>query len=166
MKFNVLKIASLLTLLVSVTFFVLGMCFPILSTHTKLIFKFGYEEVNIFDSVRMFFGSHEYFLGTIILLFTFILPTVNSVLMLYRIITGKRSELSLNLDKWNMLDVFIIALLLLNFKLQSNIMVMELQIGTTFIALSVIFRIITMILIERLPDSVKEATSFDSDNNN
>ncbi len=149
MKLNAIKITALSTLLVSVTFFVLGMCFPILSTHTKLIIKFGYEEVNIFDSVRMFFDSGEFFLGTIILLFTFVLPAVNSVLMLYGIITGKRSGLSLNLDKWNMLDVFIIALLLLNFKLQSNIMVMELKIGTTFIALSVIFRIVTMILIER-----------------
>ncbi len=149
MKVNAYKILASATLLISITFFILGMCFPILSTHTKLIVKFGYEEVNIFDSVRMFFESNEYFLGIIILLFTFVIPAVNSVLMMYRIISGKRPKHSLNLDKWNMLDVFIIALLLLNFKLQSNIMVMELKIGTTFIALSVIFRIITMILIER-----------------
>lgn len=143
------KLLPIVTLFISVVFFILGMCFPILSTHTHLIFKFGYEEINIFDSVRIFFEDREFFLGTIILLFTFILPAINSILMLYRIISGKESRYSLSLDKWNMLDVFIIALLILNFKLQSNIMVMELKIGTTFIALSVIFRIITMILIDR-----------------
>ncbi len=142
------KAFPIVSLLISVTFFVLGMCFPILSTHTKLIFEFGYQEVNIFDSVKMFFDGDEYFLGIIILLFTFVLPAVNSVVMLYRIITGEKSDLLRNLDKWNMLDVFVVALLLLNFKLQSNIMVMELKIGTTFIALSVVFRILTVVMVE------------------
>ncbi len=141
------KILSLTALSISIVFFGLGMYFPILSTYTKLVFKFGYEEINIFDSVEIFFEGGEYFLGSIILLFTFVIPAINCVMMMIKILTNNKMHHSLNLDKWNMLDVFIIALLLLNFKLQSNVMVMELQIGTTFIALSVIFRIITIILI-------------------
>lgn len=142
------KFLPIITLFISVAFFVLGMSFPILSTHTNFIFKFGYEEITVFDSVRMFFDGDDFFWGVVVLLFTFILPAANSVLMFYRIIAGKRLNLFLDLDKWNMLDVFVVALLLLNFKLQSNIMVMELKIGTTFIALSVVFRIITTILID------------------
>ena len=95
-----------------------------------------------------FFDGDDFFMGVVVLLFTFILPAANSVLVFYRIIAGKKLNLFLDLDKWNMLDVFVVALLLLNFKLQSNIMVMELKIGTTFIALSVVFRIITTILID------------------
>jgi uncharacterized paraquat-inducible protein A len=123
------------------------MYFPILATHTKVVFKFGYEEINIFDSVKMFFDSRDYFLAAVILLFTFIMPIVKYIKLIIRILKNKTSQILQNLDKWNMLDVFLVALLLLNFKMQSNIMIMELKIGTTFIVLAVIFRILTIILI-------------------
>ncbi|MFC2119359.1 paraquat-inducible protein A, partial [Bacteroidota bacterium] len=48
-----------------------------------------------------------------------------------------------SIDKWSMLDVFLVALLLLNFKMDSNIIVMKLKIGTTFIAVSVILRMLS-----------------------
>jgi len=48
-----------------------------------------------------------------------------------------------------MLDVFLVALLLLNFKMDSNIIVMKLKIGTNFIALAVILRMLSSYLIDK-----------------
>jgi uncharacterized paraquat-inducible protein A len=141
------KIPGIFSLAFSIAFFALGMYFPILSTHTKVVFAFGYKEINIFDSVKMFFVDREYFLAAVILLFTFIMPLAKYIELIIRILKNTSSKTLQNLDKWNMLDVFLVALLLLNFKMQSKIMVMELKIGTTFIALAVIFRILTIILI-------------------
>jgi uncharacterized paraquat-inducible protein A len=118
-----------------------------LSTHTQIVFKFGYTELNVFQSAKLFFDSNEYFLAIIILLFTFLMPIVEFINLIVRIFSGKTNQFLQYLDKWNMLDVFLVALLLLNFKMQSNVMVMQLKIGTTFIALSVIFRILAAIFI-------------------
>lgn len=149
MKQEVRKILGILALAFSIMFFALGMYFPILSTHTKVVFKFGYEEINIFRSVVMFFESRDYFFALIILMFTFILPIVEYASLIIRVFKNKTSKELQNRDKWNMLDVFLVALLLLNFKMTSNIIVMELKIGTTFIALAVIFRIMTIILLTK-----------------
>ena len=59
-----------------------------------------------------------------------------------------------SIDKWNMLDVFLVALLLLNFKMNGAIMAMDLEIGTTFIALAVLTRMFTIIAIEQLSKQV------------
>ena len=53
------------------------------------------------------------------------------------------------LDKWNMIDVFIVALLLVNFKMGDSLIVMELQLGTAFLSISVITRILVIELIDR-----------------
>jgi uncharacterized paraquat-inducible protein A len=141
------KIFGIFTLAFSIAFFALGMYFPILSTHTKVVFKFGYEEINIFDSIKMFFADREYFLAAVILVFTFIMPLAKYVELIIRILRNTSSKTLQNLDKWNMLDVFLVALLLLNFKMQSKVMVMELKVGTTFIALAVMFRILAVTFI-------------------
>jgi paraquat-inducible protein A len=141
------KILGTMVLAFSIAFFALGMYFPLLSTHTQLVFKFGYKEITVFKSIRMFFESKEYFLAIVIFLFTFLMPILEFISLLVRIFWNKTNRLLQHFDKWNMLDVFLVALLLLNFKMQSNIMVMQLKTGATFIALSVIFRIITITLL-------------------
>lgn len=141
------KILGMCALTISIVFFALGMYFPILSTHTRVIFRFGYEEINIFRSVVMFFEYKEYLLAAVILIFTFVMPALKYIELIIRYLKGTASVMLQNLDKWNMLDVFLVALLLLNFKMNSSIIVMQLKIGTTFIALAVIFRIVTICLI-------------------
>ncbi len=42
------------------------------------------------------------------------------------------------INKWSMLDVFVVAVLILNMKFDSNIIVSKLEIGTTLFAVSVI----------------------------
>ena len=141
------KIIGIIALTLSITFFALGMYFPLLSTHTQIIWRFRYEEITVFKSVQLFYESKEYFLATVILLFTFFVPVVEFSALTVRIFHNKTNHFLQHLDKWNMLDVFLVALLLLNFKMQSNIIVMRLKTGTTFVALSVIFRILAVIFI-------------------
>jgi paraquat-inducible protein A len=149
MTFHKKKILGTATLIFSIVFFAMGMYFPLLSTHKQIIFKFNYTEISVFQSITMFWEDKEYFLAAIILLFTFIIPVIKYIELIFRTISNKESTKTIqNLDKWNMLDVFLVALLLLNFKMNSNIIVMQLKIGTTFIALSVIFRILTISLMK------------------
>ena len=142
------KILGMAVLAISIVCFGLGMYFPLLSTHKQLIFKFSYQEMNIFQSIKMFFEDKEYFLAGIILVFTFILPVIEYIrLIIITMLNKKDGSRMIHLDKWNMLDVFLVALLLLNFKMNSNFIVMQLKIGTTFIAFAVILRILTITLV-------------------
>ena len=144
----------LLLLLVSVTFFILGLSYPILSTRKQVLgLVLQYQEIRLFDSVKMFFESREYLLASIIFLFTIVLPVfkyleiINRTLGLVRI-PGRIDRVLHLLDKWSMLDVFLIALLLLNFKMNSTIIVMQIKSGTLYLAISIIVRMATTILID------------------
>jgi len=143
----------LVLLLLSILFFILGLIFPILSTKQQVLgIVLKYQEVRLFDSISMFYKSGDYLLSGIIFLFTIIFPLVklfdliNKVLIILKF-SKKASYVLQILDKWSMLDVFLVALLLLNFKMDSNIIVMKLKIGTSFIVLSIIIRMFTTILI-------------------
>ena len=144
------KAIGIVTLTLSILFFGLGVYFPLLSTKTQVLgINLNYQALNLFDSIRLFFKDKEYFLAGIILVFTFIIPATKYIELIFRTISNKESsKATQHLDKWNMLDVFLVALLLLNFKMNSNFIVMELRMGTTFIALAVIFRILTITLIQ------------------
>lgn len=147
------KLLISLILFTSIAFFVLGLAFPILATKQQVFgIVLKYQEVKLFDSIRMFYESNDYLLASIIFLFTIFLPIIKFLELYNRIFTifstsKKISHVLHMLDKWSMLDVFLVALLLLNFKLNSNIIVMKLKIGTSFIAISIIIRMFTTILI-------------------
>ena len=143
---------------VSVISFCFGVCFPLLSTGYK-VFGHGVfmQDVNLLDSVVLFFESGDWFIAAIILLFTIVFPLLKYVEMGFRIF-GKRqvasdskwTKYAGSLDKWNMIDVFLVALLLLNFKMDYSIIKMELSLGATFVAIAVIMRIVTIIMIDRI----------------
>ena len=142
---------GIVTLTLSIVFFGLGVYFPLLSTKTRILgINWNYQALNLFDSIEMFFKSKEYFLAGVILTFTFIIPVAKYIELIVRTISNKESSPAIqHLDKWNMLDVFLVALLLLNFKMNSKFIVMQLRIGTTFIALAVIFRILTITIMKK-----------------
>jgi paraquat-inducible protein A len=147
------KILISLVLIASISFFVLGLTYPILVTKQQVLgITLKYQSVKLFDSVKIFYESNDYLLAGIIFLFTIILPIIKFIELSNRIFTifdiPKNIKNILHLlDKWSMLDVFLVALLLLNFKIDSNIIVMKLKIGTTFIAISIIARMVTTILM-------------------
>lgn len=137
-------------LTLSVLFFALGVSFPIMRTGYQ-IFGIGLKnaEVNIFDSVALFYDSGDWFIATVILLFTFVLPATKYIELIVRLISRRFAASQLNIDKWNMIDVFLVALLLLNFKMNSSFVVMELEVGAVYIALAVITRIFAVMLIKQ-----------------
>jgi uncharacterized paraquat-inducible protein A len=142
------RIISIITLALSILFFAMGVYFPLLSTKQQVLgVVLKYREVNLFDSIILFFEDREYLLAGIILIFTFLFPVFKYIELIIRAISNKTNNVLQHLDKWNMLDVFLVALLLLNFKMNSSIIVMQLMTGTTFIALAVIFRILTISLL-------------------
>lgn len=149
--FNKLTISSIL--FISIAFFILGLTYPILATkHQVLGIVLKYHEVRLFDSIQMFYESNDYFLAAIIFLFTIILPIIKFFELFNRIFPIFIFHIKVNhflhlIDKWSMLDVFIVALLLLNFKLDSNIIVMKVKIGTSFLASSIILRMLATMLI-------------------
>ena len=137
-------------LTLSVLFFALGVSFPIMRTGYQ-IFGIGLKnaEVNIFASVALFYDSGDWFIATVILLFTFVLPATKYIELIVRLISRRFAASQLNIDKWNMIDVFLVALLLLNFKMNSSFVVMELEVGAVYIALAVITRIFAVMLIKQ-----------------
>lgn len=139
----------------SIVLFVLGLIYPILSTkNTILGIVLDYKSVRLFDSVRMFWKEGDIILAMVILIFTIVFPILKYIDLIIRlvskeIIPEKIVVILQNLDKWSMLDVFLVALLLINFKLDSNIVVMKLRLGTTFIAGAVVFRILASQFISK-----------------
>jgi len=143
-----IKALTITTLTLSIAFFALGMYYPIMSTKTRALgITWSYDSITVFDSVALFFKAKEYFLAGVILSFTFLLPVIEYISLIIRMLKKKTSKILHYLDKWNMLDVFLVALLALNFKMNSNFIVMQIQIGTTFIAFAVIFRILAIVLV-------------------
>ena len=104
--------------------------------------------MTLFDSIKLFWESKEYLVALVILVFTFILPISKYFELGLRLITGKEYPVLHGVDKWNMIDVFLVAMLLLNFKMNSNFIVMRLENGTNFIALAVLTRLVTIALID------------------
>ena len=139
---------SFIAVLLSAIFYGLGLYFPLFVTSKGIyIIKFSTQYIRLFDSVKLFYQHHDYLLAGIIFVFTIILPIVKYLDLFNRIfnaihLSEKVSHFLHKIDKWSMIDVFLVALLLLNFKMDSSFISMKLKIGTTFIALSVIFRMI------------------------
>ena len=136
-------------LAVSVAFYVLGLCYPLMSTKYQVLgFQIRSQEVTLFDSVRMFWQDGDYLISSIILVFTFILPILKYLELGLQLATGRPFLRLRSVDKWNMIDVFLVAMLLLNFKMNSKFIVMRLEMGTNFIALAVLTRLVAILLIE------------------
>ena len=144
-----------LLLVASIVFYILGLCYPILSNHIEVWkWNFNHKDVNIFDSVVLFFEAGDYLVATVIFVFTFLFPSIKYIELAFRMATCRFKNNVPSIDKWNMLDVFLVALLLLNFKMNGAIMAMDLEIGTTFIALAVLTRMSTIIAIEQLSKQI------------
>ncbi len=149
---RVIKISLLLG---SIACYTAGVFYPIMSTKYQVVgLTLKTQDINLLDSIKLFFESGDYLLALIILVFTLVFPILKYIELLLGI-TCKKIHLkkAIELDKWNMLDVFIVAMLLLNFKMNSSFIVMELRIGTTFLAISVILRILLGALMHKTKES-------------
>lgn len=140
------KILPMSLFILSIGCFVLGLANPILRSSMFLGLKV--QDIYLFGSVEYFFAEGEWFIGSILLIFTFIFPILKYIIVFSKII-GKNFEGSRLLDifieiisKWAMLDVFVVALIIINMKMGSIIIVSKLQSGTGYFAASIILLII------------------------
>lgn len=133
--------------ILSVTFFGLGIVLPLFHTKKQVwLFVLESQNFSLLDSVSYFITQQNYFLAFIIVLFTIFFPIVKYFLLLNKFFyilekSIKTTKLMSLFDKWSMLDVFLVALLLLVFKMDSQLVVVKLKIGTFFLAMSVVSRI-------------------------
>lgn len=140
----------------SILFFILGLTHPILETGygfgpIRLVQDFIY----LSSSFRFFMNNGDWFVGSILLFFTIIFPIIK-YLFLVLTLAGfqfSRSKITVGIleiiNKWAMLDVFVVALLILHLKFDSVIIVSNLEIGTTYFALSIVLLMICSLLISK-----------------
>jgi paraquat-inducible protein A len=147
------KWMALLLLITSALFFCMGFMFPLLKTGYGIgPFTIRADYIYISSSFRYFFGHGEAFIGVLLLFFTIIFPVIKYI-FLFVTLSGftlpKRRFLNTALEiinKWAMLDVFVVALLILNMKFDSTIIVSKLQSGTTLFAISVVLMMVSSII--------------------
>lgn len=141
--------------LLALGFFFVGVHQPVFHS-TK--FWFWEEEVTLVQSVEALMKSNEIFVGTIVLVFTLIFPIIKFLYMFWALL-ARPSELAFKINKvlsllgkFSMIDVFVLALLLLNLKFDTDIIDMELRTGVVWFSISVILNmIVTAIVVFRKP---------------
>ncbi len=130
-------------------------CFYVLGLTKSLFISeqfFVQREVTLLNSIRLLFENDENFLGTIIFMFTIVFPILKYILLFTSLLFRQRDWINkLNswlsmISKWSMLDVYIVAVLLLNMKFESKIVNMELKSGIIWFSLSIILIMVAMLI--------------------
>lgn len=136
---------AIILLVASVIFFAGGFVYPLLQTGYGIgPFTLKKEYIYISTSFRYFFDQGEVFVGLLLLFFTIIFPVIKYIFLFFTLLGGKLprhlffSTVLEIINKWSMLDVFVVAVLILNMKFDSTIIVSRLENGTTLFAISVV----------------------------
>ena len=142
---------AILAYLVSLGFFIAGLLNPIMGS--KLFLSIQRDDVYLWSSVTGFFQDGEWFIASLLLVFTFILPILKYLFLGGRLFFSKGNP-KINhmlevVNKWAMLDVFVLAVLIVNLKFDSLIIVTEIRIGTTFFILSILLLMTTSYLLRK-----------------
>ncbi len=142
---------ALFIYLSSLCLFILGLTNPILGSEILLGIK--KSQVFLTDTFQYFFRQGDWFLGCVLIVFTLILPILKYLVLLSRLISFDRwyterwQHLFEMLNKWAMLDVFIVALFIMTFKFESTIFDNYVMIGASYFAGSIILLIISSQLL-------------------
>lgn len=153
------KYVAIILYLLSIILFILGLINPILKNDTMMGLM-GENFIYLIDSIEYFYAEQEYFIGTIILIFTFIFPTLKYVFVGFRLMNvqflQKKWVESLVeiVNKWAMLDVFVIALIIVNMKFNTLLVSTSIEIGTSFFAISVLSLMISSYVLKKYEDQV------------
>ncbi len=139
------KAAALLVLFISILFFAMGFMYPLLQTGYGIgPFTLKRDYIYLSTSFRYFFDKGEVFIGLLLLFFTILFPILKYIFLLLTLL-GRRfpshhyiSTILEIINKWSMLDVFVVAVLILNMKFDSTIIISKLESGTTLFAISVV----------------------------
>lgn len=151
------KITAIILLSASLLFFIMGFQFPLLQTGYgigPITLKKDY--VYLASAFRYFFDQGEIFIGLLLLFFTIIFPSIKYI-FLFLTLLGRRlprhqfiNAVLEIINKWAMLDVFVVAVLILNMKFDSRIIISKLQAGTSLFAISVILLMTSSLVAGKL----------------
>lgn len=139
--------------LVSIALFVLGLMNPILEN--SVLLGLQRNDIYLIGSVEYFFEEREYFVGTLILVFTFIFPIFKYIFLGFKVLNIRLTfekaiagvvEL---INKWAMLDVFVVALIIINMKFNSLFITSSIKSGTTYFAASVLVMMICSWIVKK-----------------
>jgi len=139
------RTVTLIILLASALFFVMGFMFPLLQTGFGIgPFTIKKDNIYLHTSFNYFFDQGEFFIGLLLLFFTIIFPILKYI-FLFATLSGRKlpshkfmtTTLEV-INKWSMLDVFVVAVIILNMKFDSYIILSKLGSGTTLFAISVV----------------------------
>lgn len=151
-----LDLFAAMALTASAIFYIMGLVYPIIFSKTSILgFTLEEEYMRLTDSIKFFWEKDDIFLAMVILVFTIVFPIVKYLDLSIRLVAPNALPRKLvrvlkDLDKWSMLDVFLVALLILNFKFDTSMVSMSLEVGTTYIALSVVLRMVSSYLIGKV----------------
>ncbi|MGA7966780.1 MAG: paraquat-inducible protein A [Gammaproteobacteria bacterium] len=117
-----LRVGAVMLLLVAMGLLFEGLTLPILTLDKFWIFN---NTISIWSAIISLYGSSEYFLATVLLVFSVLFPIGKNFFLIAVFIKGARlgkfSQRIVRgasvLGKWSMLDVFIIAILVASVKL-------------------------------------------------
>jgi paraquat-inducible protein A len=156
-KKNDRRMVAMLLLAASLLFFAMGFMFPLLQSGYcigPIVLKS--DHIYLHSSFSFFFDKGELFIGLILLFFTIIFPAIKYI-FLFITLSGKQlpRHKFLNtaleiINKWAMLDVFVVAVLLLNMKFDSTIIISKLEAGTTLFAISIVLMMVCSLVTSRL----------------
>ena len=135
---------------ISFIFYIVGLFSPLYTSTHFYIFS---KESSLFQSILLLFNHREIYLGVLIFMFTIILPLIEFFVAFINLfkIHGKTNKKYLKylliISKWSMLDVFVVAVLLLNLKFDSRIIDMKLGQGVIWFSLSIILLLVSLAYI-------------------
>jgi len=148
---------ALMILVASVIFFGMGFMYPLLQTGFSIgPFTLKHDYIYISTSFRYFFDKGEEFIGFLLLFFTIIFPIIKYIFLFLTLLGHKLprhhffSTVLEIINKWSMLDVFVVAVLILNMKFDSTIIVSKLESGTTLFAISVVLLMTSSFIARQL----------------
>lgn len=154
-KSHSVKTIAFLLWLLSVITYSLGILLPIMGTKTSVsILVLDYQALRVFDTIQLFWESRDYFLATLILMFTIVFPLFKYVDLLGRVFQGSLGWMRYvpHLpDKWSMLDVFLVAVLLINFKMSTSFISVHLMPGVYWLGASILVRMALSHLLDTVP---------------
>ena len=157
------RLIAILVLIASLIFFILGFMYPLLQSGFGIgPFTIKSDYVYISTSFRYFFDKGEVFIGFLLLFFTIIFPIIKYVFLFLTLLGRKMprhgavaTALEI-INKWSMLDVFVVAVLILNMKFDSDIIVSKLEAGTTLFAVSVLLLMTSSFITKKKLDNKPE----------
>jgi paraquat-inducible protein A len=147
---------AIIILLVSAICFGLGMLFPLMQTGYGIgPITLRQEKIYLFSSFSYFFDKGELFIGLLLLFFTIIFPVIKYLFLFYTLSGrplpshGRMGTALEIINKWSMLDVFVVAVLILNMKFDSDIIISRLENGTTLFAISIVLMMIASFMTRK-----------------